>query len=177
MHRFIPLYAYLAGRAHHRDAGHATTRASRGTSKYGLGRTFKVLLDLITVKFLSDYSTKPIYVFGGSRVVPLLLGACSSALHGATQKLVQRRLRLPTPLPLLAVFLFLLGVSFILMGLLAELIMRTYHESQAKPIYRVREPTNVEARGPAARSGDIACAASAGIVAPGRRSTRRCSRG
>ena len=132
------------------------------------------MLDLITVKFLSDYVTKPIYIFGGSGFV-----LCSG---GVARRLPARSTRSGSngvyvyrnPLILLAVFLFLLGVNFILMGLLAELIIRTYHESQAKPIYRVRETQNVAAR---CASGALAMCGICGIVDRAGRSTARCSRG
>jgi uncharacterized membrane protein YhaH (DUF805 family) len=113
-----------------------------GRSKYGVTRTFKVLLDLLTVRFLSSHGTKPLYVFGGSGLVLCLLGvlAAAAALYEkwAHDIYVHRN-----PLILLAVLLFLLGVTFVLMGLIAELIVRTYHESQSKPIYWVRTTRNL----------------------------------
>jgi len=106
------------------------------------GRTARVLLDLITVKFLSDYGTKPSYVFGGSGFL-LCVGGVAAGAYALYEKYEQGVRVNRNPLILLAVFLFLLGFVCILMGLLAELVVRTYHESQAKPIYRVRETQNL----------------------------------
>jgi len=100
-------------------------------------RTVKVLLDLITVKFLGSYSTKPMYLFGGLGLLSFLGGAL---LSGATlyQKFFQAVKAHRNPLLLLSIFLFAAGLQFILFGLVAELIVRTYHESQGKPIYLLR---------------------------------------
>jgi glycosyltransferase involved in cell wall biosynthesis len=138
MHRFIPAYASWAGAT---IVEVPVTHHPRrfGKSKYGISRTARVLLDLMTVKMLGSYATKPIYFFGfvgfGLWALAVLLGAIVIA-----QKL------LPpypyahnNPLLLLAVFLAIIGVQFVLMGLLAELTIRTYHESQNKPTYVVRE--------------------------------------
>jgi len=136
MHRFIPAYAGWVGakmieipvRHHPRKFGKA---------KYGLERTLKVILDLFTVKFLISYANKPIYLFGGAGAV-LILG--SVVLLGV---LIGRRIVLDehlirSPLLLMTVMFFILGFQSILMGLIAELLARTYHESQAKPTYSVR---------------------------------------
>jgi glycosyltransferase involved in cell wall biosynthesis len=141
MHRFLPALAYQAGariaeipvRHHPRVAG---------KSKYGLGRTFKVLLDLLTVKFLS-VSTKPSYVFGGSGAV-LCLGGSLFVAWTAYQRLFNGVFVYRQPSLLVGVFLFTIGFNIILLGLLAELIVRTYHESQSKPVYVVRERRNFE---------------------------------
>jgi hypothetical protein len=138
MHRFIPAFAALGGaRVAELPVAHHGRRFGR--SKYGLTRTFRVLLDLLTVKFLSDYSTKPAYFFGFPAMCMWLM-ACASGLVVIVQRL------LPpypwahnNPLLLLAVFLALVGTQFMMMGLLAELLVRTYHESQSKPIYVVRQ--------------------------------------
>lgn len=145
MHRFLPALAHQAGaritevpvRHHPRVAGR---------SKYGLGRTLKVLLDLLTVKFLS-VSTKPSYVFGGSGLVLCFLGSLFVAWT-AYQRIVNDVFAYRQPSLLVGVFLFTIGLNMILLGLLAELIMRTYHESQAKPVYLVRERLNVEEQAP-----------------------------
>jgi glycosyltransferase involved in cell wall biosynthesis len=146
MHRFLPALAYQAGAriaevpvAHH-------PRVS-GRSKYGLGRTMKVLLDLVTVKFLSVWSTKPSYVFGGSGVVLCLVGS-GFVVWTAYEKLVNHVYVYRQPALVVGVFLFTIGLNLFLMGLLAELVTRTYHESQSKPIYHVRERTNLEERVP-----------------------------
>lgn len=141
MHRFIPAYAKFAGAkvtevpVNHRPR-------TKGTSKYGIGRTFKVLLDLITVKFLGDFSTKPIYFFGG-------VGFSFMAVASLITVFVfcQKYILLPSvmvhknPLFLIALFMFLLGVVLVMMGLIAEVLMRTYHESQSKPYYKIKEKT------------------------------------
>jgi glycosyltransferase involved in cell wall biosynthesis len=141
MHRFLPALAYQEGaRVTEIPVRHHARRY--GKSKYGLGRTLRVLLDLITVKFLSSYGTKPSYIFGGSGLL-LCLGGIAAGCIALYQKWVDGVYVYRNPVILIAVFLFLLGFLCILMGLMAELIVRTYHESQAKPIYRVREVQNV----------------------------------
>ena len=140
MHRFIPALANLIGA---RICEVPVRHHSRqfGRSKYGLKRTLKVMLDLITVKFLSDYSTKPIYFFG-SIGVALSAGGVVAGLVTLWEKYVNQVWVHNNPKILLAIFLFSLGVNFILMGLLAEIIIRTYHESQAKATYWIRELRN-----------------------------------
>src|SRR5262249_35748708 len=109
-----------------------------GRSKYGLSRMVRVVLDLVTVKFLSGFSTRPIHLFG-------LFGlACAVAGFGLIAELGFERIVLGIPLGgrpivLLAVLLAVVGVQFVSLGLLGEMLMRTYHESQAKPVFRVRE--------------------------------------
>jgi glycosyltransferase involved in cell wall biosynthesis len=147
MHRFLPALAYLEGaRITEMPVRHHPRRFGR--SKYGIRRTAKVLLDLMTVKFLSSYATKPIYLFGGSGFL-LCLGGVAAGGLALYQKYANGVYVYRNPVILIAVFLFLLGTTFILMGLLAELVIRTYHESQEKPIYRVRETHNLTL--PAAR--------------------------
>ncbi len=142
MHRFIPVYASWAGASVTEIPVRHHPRLS-GASKYGLGRTFKVLLDLITVKLLGSYSTKPMYFFGG---VGLL--ACGGGFLFALQTLYDKYFNAVkahnNPLLLLAVFLFLLGVQFVLMGLVAELVIRTYFESQGKSPYIIRKMRNCD---------------------------------
>jgi glycosyltransferase involved in cell wall biosynthesis len=143
MHRFLPALAYQAGA---RIAEVPVTHHPRvsGRSKYGLGRTVKVLLDLVTVKFLSVWSTKPSYVFGGSGAVLCIAGS-GFVLWTAYEKLVNGVYVYRQPSLVVGVFLFTIGLNLFLMGLLAELVTRTYHESQSKPIYHVRERSNLEA--------------------------------
>ncbi|MFP5501707.1 MAG: glycosyltransferase, partial [Candidatus Sericytochromatia bacterium] len=112
-------------------------------SKYGLNRILKVALDLITVKFLSTYATKPIYVFGGAGFLSMFLAVLSGS-YAVYLKLSGYADFIQTPLPLLTVTLLILGVQLILMGLLAELLVRTYHESQGKRIYQVKETMNLD---------------------------------
>ncbi|MFH1830934.1 MAG: glycosyltransferase family 2 protein [Pseudomonadota bacterium] len=140
MHRFIPAYAHMAGaRVAEIDVGHRPR--TKGTSKYGLTRVFKVLMDLITVKFLISYAKKPGYLFGGFGSV-LCLAGMASAVEVIVEKFVSGTFAHKNPFLLLAVFLFMIGIQLILMGLIAELLVRTYHESQGKPIYLVRETVN-----------------------------------
>jgi glycosyltransferase involved in cell wall biosynthesis len=142
MHRFMPALAYQAGaRIAEIPVRHHPRKFGR--SKYGLRRTMKVLLDLLTVKFLSGYATKPSYVFGGSGAVLCFLGTIAAAWT-AYERFVNGVYAYKQPSLLVAVFLFSIGLNLILMGLLAELIVRTYHESQAKPTYSVRELRNFE---------------------------------
>ena len=137
MHRFIPVYASWAGAKVAEIPVRHHARLS-GSSKYGLSRTYKVILDLVTVKMLGSYSTKPMYFFGGVGLIACS-GAFFSALVTLYDKYVAGVKAHNNPLLLLAVFLFLLGVQFILMGLVAELLIRTYFESQGKPPYIVRQ--------------------------------------
>jgi glycosyltransferase involved in cell wall biosynthesis len=137
LHRFIPaLAADLGARVVELPVRHRQRRAGR--SKYGLSRTVRVLLDLLTVKFLSGFSTRPIQLFG-------LVGVlCAAAGLGLTAYLGFERLVLGVrlanrPIVLLAILMAVVGVQFVSIGLLGEMLVRTYHESQAKPIYRVRE--------------------------------------
>jgi glycosyltransferase involved in cell wall biosynthesis len=142
MHRFLPALAYQAGariteipvRHHPRVAGR---------SKYGLRRTFKVLLDLLTVKFLSVWSTKPSYIFGGSGAILCFVGSLF-ILWTAYERLVNDVFVYRQPALLVGVFLFTIGFNLIFLGLLAELIVRTYHESQSKPTYLIRELRNFD---------------------------------
>ncbi len=141
MHRFIPAYAAMVGaRVAQISVNHRPR--TRGKSKYGLARTFKVIIDLITVKFLSSYATKPSYLFGGVGSV-LCLGGLASALEVVLEKFIEGTYAHRNPFLLLAIFLFFIGVQFILMGLIAELLVRTYHESQGKPVYLVRKTVNL----------------------------------
>ena len=140
MHRFIPAYAKMVGakitemRVHH----HAR---KYGKAKYGLERTLKVILDLLTVKFLLSYTNKPIYLFGGAGFSLFGLSLVVLVI------LVIRRISLNehmirSPLLLMSAMLFILGFQSILMGLIAEMLARTYHESQHKPTYTIRRVIN-----------------------------------
>ena len=146
MHRFLPALAYQAG-ARIAEVPVAHHPRVTGRSKYGLGRTIKVLLDLVTVKFLSVWSTKPSYVFGGSGAVLCILGT-GFVVWTTYQKLANDVYVYRQPSLVVGVFLFTIGLNLFLMGLLAELVTRTYHESQSKPIYHIRERTNFEERMP-----------------------------
>ncbi|MFT3743759.1 MAG: glycosyltransferase family 2 protein [Pyrinomonadaceae bacterium] len=144
MHRFIPIYASWAGArvAEIPVDHHARTM---GKSKYGISRTVKVVFDLMTIKFMASYGTKPIYVFGTFGMLAFF-ASVFSGLYAVFLKLANR-IGLPqfhadfveTPLPVLCIVMFAISIQFFLMGLLAELLVRTYHESQNKAIYAVRE--------------------------------------
>ena len=142
MHRFIPIHASWVGASITEiPVNHKPRRY--GTSKYGIVRTFKVILDLFTIKFMGSYATKPIYIFGGIGV--FLFG--SSMLSGAAVILMKLYLNMSmvrNPLLLLTFMLIILSVMFILLGLLAEISIRIYHESQSLPPYRIREIINIE---------------------------------
>jgi len=137
MHRFIPAIASWMGvRLAEVKVNHRARVA--GTSKYGISRTFRVILDLVTVKFLLQYSARPIHFFGG-----IGLACGSTGFFIALVMLVQRTFYdMPLgdrPLLLLAVLLIFIGIQFVTFGLLGELMTRTYHESQDKPIYVIRQ--------------------------------------
>src|SRR3954469_4591399 len=137
MHRFIPIYASWAG-ARVTEIPVEHHPRTMGKSKYGLSRTLKVVLDLMTIKFMASYQTKPIYVFGTFGILAFLISMLSG-LYAVFLKIFHRADFVQTPLPMLAIVMFAVGVQFLLMGLLAEMLVRTYHESQAKAIYAVRE--------------------------------------
>ncbi|MGH3111024.1 MAG: glycosyltransferase family 2 protein [Gaiellaceae bacterium] len=146
MHRFLPALAYQAGaRITEIPVGHRPR--TTGKSKYGLGRTLKVLLDLMTVKFLSVWSTKPSYLFGGAGGLLCLLGT-AFVTWTAYEKIFNDVYVYRQPSLIVGVFLFTIGFNLILLGLLAELIVRTHHESQSKPVYLVRERRNFEEPAP-----------------------------
>ncbi len=137
MHRFLPaLVAQRGARITEMEVDHH--ERVYGVSKYGLGRTLKVILDLLTVKFLSSYSTKPIYLFGGVGVTLFGLGFLVLAIM-LIMKYGYGISMILTPLPNLCALLLILGMQSLMLGLLAELVIRTYHESQGKKIYLVRE--------------------------------------
>jgi glycosyltransferase involved in cell wall biosynthesis len=137
LHRFIPAIASGMGVEVAEIPVNHFPRTT-GKSKYGLFRTVKVLLDLITVKFLLSYSTRPIHVFG---LIGMLSGGLGVAIGGwlSFQKLFQGVALSNRPILFLAVLLVIVGVQFVTMGLLAELQTRIYHESQKRPTYTVRE--------------------------------------
>lgn len=135
MHRFVPIFAAWNGaRVSEIEVTHHARRFGR--SKYGLERIVKVLLDLLVVKFLFKYAGKPIYVFGSFGFASILASLLAAA-WAVWLKLADGVSLIQTPLPMLAVIMFAIGIMSILMGLLAEMLNRTYHESQAKPVYRV----------------------------------------
>ena len=137
MHRFIPIYAqWMGAQVSEIPVRHHARKF--GSSKYGMSRVVKVILDLMVVKFLVSYSQKPIYVFGGMGLL-MILGAFLSGGYAIYLKLFEGVSFILTPLPLLCVLLLVLGFLSILMGFLAEILTRTYYESQGKPTYQIKE--------------------------------------
>jgi glycosyltransferase involved in cell wall biosynthesis len=136
-HRFIPALAAEVGArvvelpVHHRPR-------TAGRSKYGLSRTLRVMLDLLTVKFLSGYATRPIHLFGLLGLVCALAGLGLVGVLGF-QRIVFGVPLANRPIVLLGILMVVVGVQFVSIGLLGEMLVRTYHESQTKPVYRVRE--------------------------------------
>lgn len=141
MHRFIPVFAHSVGAKIIEIPVHHHPRRF-GQAKYGLERTIKVLLDLFTVKFLLDYSAKPIYLFGGAGFGIIALSA-ALLLFLAIRRLFFSISVWSSPLFQISAMFFILGFQSILMGLIAELQVRTYHESQRKPTYTVRKTINI----------------------------------
>lgn len=137
MHRFIPIYAAWAG-ARVTEIPVEHHARTMGKSKYGLSRTLKVVFDLMTIKFMASYQTKPIYVFGSFGMLAFAI-SIFGGLYAVFLKIFHKADFVQTPLPILSIVMFAVGVQFLLMGLLAEMLVRTYHESQAKRIYAVRE--------------------------------------
>ncbi len=137
LHRFLPALAFIEGaRITEVPVKHHSRRF--GQSKYGLDRTFRVVMDLLTVSFMRKFLTRPMHVFGLFGVVSLLTGS-AIALYLAILKLGFGESIGQRPLLILAVVLFLAGLNLFSFGLVAEIAMRTYHESQGRPIYRIRE--------------------------------------
>ena len=137
MHRFIPALASWSGaRIAEIPVNHRPR--TTGKTKYGLGRTLKVVLDLITVKFLGSFSTKPIYIFGGLGLASGI-GAIASGWIVVYQKIAHNFAMNRNPLLVLTALLITATIQFILMGLLAELLVRTYHESQNRLTYVIKE--------------------------------------
>src|SRR5436190_2856176 len=137
MHRFIPIYASWTG-ARVTEIPVEHHARTMGNSKYGLSRTLQVVFDLMTIKFMASYQTKPIYIFGTFGMLTFIVSILS-AVYAVFLKIFHRADFVQTPLPILSIVMFAVGVQFLLMGLLAEMLVRTYHESQAKAIYAVRE--------------------------------------
>jgi hypothetical protein len=136
LHRFLPALAFIEGaRISEVKVNHRAR--SFGSSKYGIDRTFRVLMDLLTVWFMKRFLTRPMYVFGFGGLLSVALGLVLS-LYLLGLKLQGFDIG-SRPLLLVAVLALICGVQLFCFGLLAELQMRTYHESQGRPIYRVRE--------------------------------------
>ena len=141
MHRFIPVFAHSVGaRITEVPVNHHPRRF--GKAKYGLERTLKVVLDLFTVKFLVSYSSKPIYLFGGAGLVLIFVSSAMLLFLGVRRILISTSVLLSPIFPL-AIMLLIMGFQSLLMGLIAELLVRTYYESQRKPIYLIRKTINL----------------------------------
>jgi len=142
MHRFIPVYASSVGaKITEMPVNHHARKY--GKAKYGLERTVKVVLDLFTVKFLVAYSSKPIYLFGGTGGLLMVISTITM-IYLFVRRLFFFVSVTGSPLFQVSAMLFTLGFQSILMGLIAELLVRTYHESQRKPTYTVRTMINLE---------------------------------
>ena len=141
MHRFIPAYAGMVGAKIFEMPVHHHAR-KYGKANYGLERTVKVVLDLITVKFLNSYANKPIYLFGGLGIAQLVASMIVLLILIAMRFITGVHLN-RSPLLLLSAMLFMIGFQSILLGLIAELLARTYHESQHKATYTVRRLVNL----------------------------------
>ena len=142
MHRFIPVYAHSVGAKITEMAVNHHPR-KHGKTKYGLERTAKVVLDLFTVKFLISYSSKPIYLFGGAGGFLMVISAIIM-LYLFVRRIFFLVAIATSPLLQMSAMFFILGFQSILLGLIAELLVRTYHESQRKPTYTIRTMINLE---------------------------------
>jgi glycosyltransferase involved in cell wall biosynthesis len=137
LHRFIPALAFIEGaKISEIPINHHPRRF--GQSKYGLGRTFRVLMDLLTIWFMKKFLTRPMHVFGFAGLIFIVTGFFLGGYLTFLKLFLGQSIG-DRPLLLLVVILLLTGVQLFSFGLLGELLMRTYHESQGRPIYRVRE--------------------------------------
>lgn len=141
MHRFIPVYcSWQGGRVGELPVNYQPRQF--GKSNYGLFRTYKVMLDLLLIKFLDKYMTKPIHFFGGAGFLSFLTAFIAGAVM-LYYKITGQKDFVQTPLPVITAMFFIMGVIMILMGVLAELVVRTYYESQGKTTFTVRERVNL----------------------------------
>ena len=137
LHRFLPALAYIEGaRIAEVPVRHHARRF--GQSKYGLGRTIRVVMDLLTVYFMKKFLTRPMHVFGLGGVIFLAIGIAMGSYLTIIKLFFNRDIG-DRPLLILAVLLIITGVNLFCFGLVTELLMRTYHESQRRPIYRIRD--------------------------------------
>jgi glycosyltransferase involved in cell wall biosynthesis len=149
MHRFLPaILGYAGASITELEVNHRPRRAGR--SKYGIARTFKVVLDLLTVKFMGDFITKPIYLFGG---ISFALVASSAVMAGCTlyNKFLNHVFVKDQPLFLVAIFFALVAVQFAFMGLMAEVLIRTYHSANRRPTYAIAEDLREKGQSGSAR--------------------------
>ena len=143
MHRFIPAYAAMVGaRVTEIPVNHHPRAA--GKSKYGIGRAYRVALDLLVVKFLGGYGNKPIYFFGGAGLWAFGIGTVLWLMAIGERLFLHHNVHINrNPLFYIGILLFMVGMQFIMLGLLAEMNMRTYHESQGKTPYIIAETRNI----------------------------------
>jgi len=142
MHRFIPVYcAWQGGRVTEMPVNYQPRRF--GKSNYGIFRTYKVVLDLVLIKFLEKYMQRPIHFFGGAGILAFIV-AFLATLLAAYFKLTGQKDLVETPLPTIASMFFMVGIQMVLMGVMAEILMRTYYESQNKTTYTVKELINFD---------------------------------
>ncbi len=140
MHRFIPAYtAWHGGKITEIVVNHRPR--VNGKTNYGISRTFRVILDLIVVKFLSKYMNRPMHFFGGIGFMSLFVGMLSG-IAAVVLKVVHLRDFVSTPLPIFSALFIIVGVQMIAMGVVAEMLMRVYYESQGKTPYSIRETIN-----------------------------------
>ncbi len=141
MHRFLPAYlSWLGAKIAEVEVNHRPRQW--GKSKYGLERIFKVILDLMTVKFFGSFISKPIYPFGGLGIL-LITGGVACGIVTLIEKYFFGVWAHRNPLLLLAIFLFIVGLQFIILGLLAEILIRTYYETNNRPPYKIKETVNL----------------------------------
>lgn len=140
MHRFIPTYtAWNGGRTTEIVVNHRARK--HGASKYGLSRVYKVLLDLIVVKFLQKYMNKPMHFFGGIGFLILFVGLCAG-FAAVVLKILEIRPFVTTPLPTFSALFIIVGVQLVVMGVISEILVRIYYESQGKTPYDIAERIN-----------------------------------
>lgn len=152
MHRFLPaIVSWQGARIAEVDVNHRPR--TRGKSKYGLNRILKVLLDLVTVKFFGSYSTKPIRFFGVGALLSFLI-SMGSLVYLIVVKLTEGISMIQSPLLLLSAITFVVGIQLILMGLIAEICVRIYHESQGKKTYAIRSTSNLAEKRKCAESAE-----------------------
>jgi glycosyltransferase involved in cell wall biosynthesis len=141
MHRFIPVYcAWQGGTVTEMPVSYQPRQF--GKSNYGIFRTYKVLLDLVLIKFLEKYMQRPIHFFGGAGILAFLVTFFATIL-AAYFKITGQKDLVETPLPTIASMFFVVGIQLVLMGVMAEILMRTYYESQHKMPYSVKETMNL----------------------------------
>ena len=145
MHRFMAAHAVWNHNARIAEIPVAYTPRKQGKSNYGLNRSWKVLLDLLTMKFMTGYASRPIHLFGLIGFISVTLGIISglAAVYLRFSTVHQADL-IQTPLPVMMAMFIIVGVIMVLMGLLAEILMRTYHEARGKPTYAIKKKINLK---------------------------------